>query len=81
MDESAVREPITCAGLDAEQLATRSVPPSPLSLLGLVRHLAEMERAYAAWPLGPKTELRFVWGDYTEGGPEWDFDVDASIGE
>jgi hypothetical protein len=33
-----------CAGLDAEQMAIRSVPPSTLSLLGLVRHLAEVER-------------------------------------
>ena len=33
-----------CAGLDAEQLARRSVPPSTMSLLGLVRHLAEGER-------------------------------------
>ena len=31
------------SGLDAEQLARRSVPPSTLSLLGLVRHLAQME--------------------------------------
>ncbi len=44
-----------CAGLAATQLVTRSVPPSPLSLLGLVRHLTEMERAYAVWALGPKT--------------------------
>ena len=29
-----------CEGLDAEQLAQRSVPPSSMSLLGLVRHLA-----------------------------------------
>ena len=33
-----------CADLDAEQLARRSVPPSTMSLLGLVRHLAEEER-------------------------------------
>jgi len=33
-----------CSGLDAEALARRSVEPSTLSLLGLVRHLAEMER-------------------------------------
>jgi Protein of unknown function (DUF664) len=32
-----------CSGLDAEQLARRSVEPSTMSLLGLVRHLAEME--------------------------------------
>ena len=34
-----------CAGLDADALARRSVEPSTMSLLGLVRHLAEMERA------------------------------------
>ena len=35
---------IKCGGLDAEALAQRSVEPSTMSLLGLVRHLAEMER-------------------------------------
>jgi hypothetical protein len=34
-----------CAGLDAEAMARRSVEPSTMSLLGLVRHLAEAERA------------------------------------
>jgi hypothetical protein len=34
-----------CSGLDAEALARRSVEPSTMSLLGLVRHLAEIERA------------------------------------
>jgi hypothetical protein len=34
-----------CAGLDAEAMARRAVEPSTLSLLGLVRHLAEVERA------------------------------------
>ncbi|MEV6368477.1 DinB family protein [Micromonospora musae] len=34
-----------CEGLDAEAMARRSVPPSTMSLLGLVRHLAEVERA------------------------------------
>jgi hypothetical protein len=33
-----------CADLDAEAMARRSVEPSTMSLLGLVRHLAEMER-------------------------------------
>ncbi|QCD60653.1 DinB family protein [Streptomyces hawaiiensis] len=33
-----------CAGLDAEQMARRSAPPSTMSLLGLVRHLTEEER-------------------------------------
>lgn len=35
---------LKCSGLDAEGLARRSVPPSTLSLLGLVRHMAEVER-------------------------------------
>jgi len=36
---------LKCSGLDAEALARRSVEPSTMSLLGLIRHLAEMERA------------------------------------
>jgi uncharacterized damage-inducible protein DinB len=35
-----------CAGLSAEQLAARSVPPSTMSLLGMIRHLAEVERGW-----------------------------------
>ncbi|MCX5195413.1 DinB family protein [Streptomyces sp. NBC_00249] len=38
-----------CEGLDPEQLARRSVPPSTMSLLGLVRHLAEVERDWRNW--------------------------------
>jgi uncharacterized damage-inducible protein DinB len=37
---------LKCDGLDAGQLARRSVEPSTMSLLGLVRHLAEVERAW-----------------------------------
>ena len=33
-----------CGGLTAEQLKTRAVEPSNLSLLGLLRHMAEVER-------------------------------------
>ncbi|MBF6048160.1 DUF664 domain-containing protein [Streptomyces sp. NRRL B-1677] len=35
-----------CAGLTGEQLAERSVPPSDLSLLGLIRHMAKVERIW-----------------------------------
>ena len=35
-----------CAGLTGEQLALRPVPPSSLSLLGLIRHLTDAERAW-----------------------------------
>jgi uncharacterized damage-inducible protein DinB len=35
-----------CQGLTDDQLKQRSVPPSSLSLLGLVRHMAEVERGW-----------------------------------
>jgi hypothetical protein len=35
-----------CAGLTAEQMAQRPLPSSNLSLLGLVRHLAKVERTW-----------------------------------
>ncbi|MFF9201148.1 DinB family protein [Streptomyces sp. NPDC014986] len=38
-----------CEGLDPERLARRSVPPSTMSLLGLLRHLAEAERDWLNW--------------------------------
>lgn len=37
---------LKCADLDAAGMASRSVPPSNLSLLGLVRHLADVERMW-----------------------------------
>ena len=38
-----------CAGLDPAQLARRSVPPSAMSLLGLIRHMADVERNWFRW--------------------------------
>jgi uncharacterized damage-inducible protein DinB len=35
-----------CTGLDAEQLKRRSAAPSTLTLHGLVRHMAEVEREW-----------------------------------
>ncbi len=37
---------LKCSGLDAADLARRSAEPSTMSLLGLVRHMAEVERAW-----------------------------------
>src|SRR5947209_5794802 len=37
---------LKCGGLDAGQLARRAVEPSTMSLLGLVRHMAEVERGW-----------------------------------
>lgn len=44
-----------------------------MSLLGLVRHLTEMERVYAVFAVGGG-ELTFVYGPYEEGRPDGDFD-------
>lgn len=35
-----------CEGLTEEQLRTASVGPSPLTLLGLIQHMTEVERAW-----------------------------------
>ena len=35
-----------CAGLTGAQLAERAVPPSELSLLGLIRHMTRVERVW-----------------------------------
>jgi uncharacterized damage-inducible protein DinB len=49
-----------CEGLSDEDLRLRSVPPSTLSLLGLVRHLAEVERA---WFRRVLDGVPLVWSD------------------
>jgi uncharacterized damage-inducible protein DinB len=50
---------LKCEGLSPEQLARRSVPPSTMSLLGLVRHLAQAERDWRGWvsPAPPPPKL------------------------
>lgn len=35
-----------CAGLSGDQLRERAAPPSTLSLLGLIRHMADVERGW-----------------------------------
>jgi Protein of unknown function (DUF664) len=44
---------VKCAGLTPDQLVTRSCPPSALSLLGLVRHMAEVESWFHVFDGGP----------------------------
>jgi uncharacterized damage-inducible protein DinB len=60
-----------CAGLSPEQLATRSVPPSTLSLLGLVRHMTEVERSWFRRRLdGQDLPFRYV----SDANVDGDFD-------
>jgi uncharacterized damage-inducible protein DinB len=60
-----------CGGLDAEQLARRSVPPSTLSLLGLVRHLAQVENHWFQRVLQGKTSGPRLFK--REDDSDWDF--------
>ena len=46
LDRYRVTFEMKCQDLDADQLARRSVPPSTMSLLGLLRHLAGVEHAW-----------------------------------
>jgi len=60
-----------CEGLDAEQMARRSVPPSTLSLLGLVRHLAKVENSWFQRVMGHRLDLPRLYR--TEEQPDLDF--------
>jgi uncharacterized damage-inducible protein DinB len=62
---------LKCADLDAEQLARRSVPPSTMSLLGLVRHMAEVERVWFRRRLAREDVHRLY---QTREEPDADFD-------
>lgn len=65
------------ADLDAEQLARRAVPPSTLSLLGLVRHLAQLEHHWFRRVLQQHPEegqLFVVDGD-------WDSQFDGAVAD
>jgi uncharacterized damage-inducible protein DinB len=61
-----------CTGLGAEQLRERSVPPSGLSLLGLVRHMAEVERSWFRRNFGEVADMPWVF--CSEESPDGDFD-------
>jgi uncharacterized damage-inducible protein DinB len=52
-----------CAGLDARALARRAVEPSALSLLGLVRHLADVERAWFRRVLAGRDDPPLFYSD------------------
>jgi uncharacterized damage-inducible protein DinB len=60
-----------CAGLTPAELATRAVEPSTLSLLGLVRHLADVERGWFRRGLAGEDAPRLY---YSDADPDGDFD-------
>jgi len=67
-----------CQGLTGDQLAERAVAPSSLSLLGLVRHMADVERAWFRRRFGGQSELPpLFWSDAF---PDGEFDLAAAAG-
>lgn len=62
---------LKCDGLDADQLARRSVPPSTLSLLGLVRHLAQVENHWFQRVLQGRTDAPRLFK--RDDDRDWDF--------
>jgi uncharacterized damage-inducible protein DinB len=65
-----------CEGLTDDQLRERAVPPSSMSLLGLVRHMAEVERNWCRRVLQGEQAGGIY---YTDDDPDGDFDnVDSA---
>jgi hypothetical protein len=62
---------VKCSGLTAEQLKQRSVEPSGLSLLGLVRHMTDVERW---WFRVHGTDQDMTFRYFTDDNLNGDFD-------
>lgn len=63
---------LKCDDLTPAQLSARSVPPSTMSLLGLVRHMARVEHSWAVRAVGGRAdEPKLYW---TAEQPDLDFD-------
>jgi uncharacterized damage-inducible protein DinB len=54
-----------CHGLGDDELRRQSSPPSTLSLLGLVRHMAEVERTWFRRVIAAE-DIGFVWSDESD---------------
>jgi len=66
-----------CEDLSPEQLAARSVPPSTLSLLGLIRHMARVENNWFQRSLqGRRDAARLFWS-----ADDDDLDFNAAVAD
>ena len=71
---------VKCEGLTDDQLRAQAVPPSSLSLLGLVRHMGEVERSWFRRVLSDEqAPPRY----YSDENPDGDFDdvADAVVAD
>ncbi|MFI0712492.1 DinB family protein [Streptomyces inhibens] len=70
---------LKCAGVPSDRLSERAVPPSALSLHGLVRHLAGVERWWFRIQFAGE-DLSLLY--YSDEDPDQDFDfVDGDVDE
>lgn len=68
---------LKCEDLSLEQLATRSVPPSTMSLLGLVRHMARVEHNWFQRSLQGRSDTpRLYWS-----AENHDLDFDDAVAD
>ena len=63
LDHQRATLAVKCDGLAPEQLRERAVPPSSLTLLGLVRHMAEVERGWFRRVLLREPDAPYIWAD------------------
>ncbi|MDA3648630.1 DinB family protein [Saccharopolyspora indica] len=71
-----------CEGLADDDLRRQSVPTTSLTLLGLVRHMAEVERAWFRRTIDGEHDLPLVWsnaGDFQEAYDASDADRDEAF--
>jgi uncharacterized damage-inducible protein DinB len=67
-----------CQGLTGEQLVRRTAGPSKLSLLGLVRHMSDVERAWFSRRLAGQPEEPYLY--WSAEYPDGDFDLAEADG-
>ncbi|MEU1726353.1 DinB family protein [Actinomadura sp. ATCC 39365] len=71
---------VKCAGLTDEQLRLRSAEPSTMSLLGLVRHLAHVERVWFRRVLNGE-DIPRLWNKDVDNDADFNDVDDASVEE
>ncbi|GGW25537.1 DinB family protein [Streptomyces xantholiticus] len=69
---------LKCAGLDDEQARTAAATPSSMTMIGLVQHLAEVERGWFQRVFAGK-EIPLLYGD--DGGFGFSLDPDRTLEE
>ena len=65
-----------CSGLSDEQLRERAVPPSTMSLLGILRHMTDVERSWFRRTLAGE-DVPPIY--YSKEAPDDDFDATESL--